>query len=351
MSDRRFVSLVTGGTGFLGQRLVRQLLEDGAEVRCLVRPGTDVEAFRARCVGQAPVAGELHCFPGTLARPGALAEELKGVDAVYHLAAALGGGAAVLFANNVVPFRGLLRAAAEAKVGRFVLVSSLAVHGTARLRSGDTLDESIPLDPAPHLRDPYAYSKIEQEKLAWEAHREGGLPLVVVRPGVIYGPGRDPLSNRVGLRLGGLVVKMGGSQRVPYTFVGNCAAAVRLAGTVPGVDGESFNVVDDDLPRARTLLRQYRREVSRVWVVPVPRLAIGPLSGFLEWYHKWSEGQLPAVLTRYKSAAHWKRLNYSNAKAKARLGWVPQVGFGEGLRCTFESLRPPASRLTSREVA
>jgi nucleoside-diphosphate-sugar epimerase len=231
-----------------------------------------------------------------------------------------------------------------ARPRRFVLVSSLGVHASGGLRAGDVLDEDCPLDPEPHLRDAYTYSKLAQEQAARKACRAGGLPLVVIRPGVIYGPGRDCLSSRVGLRVGGLFVRMGGRQRLPYTFVDNCADALVLAGTVPGVAGEAFNIVDDNPPTGRELLRRYQAVVSPVHGVAVPGWAIGSLSLACEWYHRWSRGLVPAVITPYKSRALWNPLCYSNAKAKARLGWRPLVNFDQGLEQTFAWLRQQHDR-------
>jgi nucleoside-diphosphate-sugar epimerase len=271
------------------------------------------------------------------------ADALTGCHVVYHLAAELRGAPAVLFLNNVIATRCLLEAAARAGVRRFVLVSSLGVYGIGHLRPGDLLDEECPLDPEPHRRDPYSYSKVAQEEAAWAAHGRGLIPLVVVRPGVIYGPGRDCLSARVGLRFGGLLIRMGGRQLLPYTFVENCADGVLRAGTAPGVEGRAFNLLDDDLPSGRELLRQYRTTVGRLRTLPVPQWAIGALSGLCEWYHHFSKGQVPAVFTRYKSSAQWKSLRYSNARAKSELGWLARIPFPEGLRLTLDSLRLQAS--------
>jgi hypothetical protein len=74
-------------------------------------------------------------------------------------------------------------------------------------------------------------------------------------------------------------------------------------------------------------------------VLPVLQFAIGPLSRLCESYYRCSAGQLPAVLTRYQSMAQWKSLRYSNAKAKALLGWQPQIAFAEGLQQTLVWLR------------
>jgi nucleoside-diphosphate-sugar epimerase len=275
---------------------------------------------------------------GTLERIDQWAEQLNGCDTVVHVAAEMRGATAVLFAGNVIGTRRLLDAAIQAGVRRFVVVSSMGIFGTGTLRPGDVLDERCPVDPNPHLRDPYSYSKIAQEAVVWDAHKSGRIPVVVIRPGVIYGPSRDVLSGRVGLRLGPVLLRMGGRQPLPYTYVDNCADALALAVTSPGVEGEAFNIVDDDIVTGQDMVRRYRANVGRLLVIPVPAWAISPLAGMCEWYHRWSSGQLPAVLTRYKSAAMWKAVRYINAKAKARLGWRPAVGLDEGLRRTFAAM-------------
>jgi nucleoside-diphosphate-sugar epimerase len=336
------LAVITGATGFLGRQLARQLLTRGVRVRGVARRSSDIGPLRVLSHG----VSSLEVWQGDLSRPGSWDEAVAGADVVYHLAAALNGPVAGLFASNVVATRELVAAANRAAIGRLVLVGSLAVYHTANLPAGTVVDESCPLDPEPHRRDPYTYSKVAQEQAAREECRTAGMPLVVVRPGVIYGPGRDCLSGRIGIRLGRLVLRMGGSQKLPYTYVENCAEGVLLAGLTPGVEGEAFNLVDDSPPTASQLLRQYRRHVGPLTVIPIPRPAIRPLSSACEGYHRWTGGQLPDILTPYKSRSMWSPLVYSNDRAKARLGWSPRLGFQEGLRLTFDSLRTAPSTTT-----
>lgn len=339
----QLTALVTGAAGFLGRRVVADLVGRGWAVRCLVRPTTDVDDLRRAAFAAAGAGGwdRVSFVRGTLGRlgDGPAAAGFDGADVVYHLAATMRGATPVLFLGNVTATRDLVAACGRSAVRRLVLVSSLAVYGTAHLRRGDVLDETCPLDAEPHRRDPYTYSKVEQEAAAREACGAAGLELAVVRPGVIYGPGRPCITGRVGLQFGGLVVQMGGGQRLPYTFVDNCGRAVALAGSVPGAVGEAFNVVDDDPPTSRQLLRMYRKAVGGVRVLTVPRPAVGLLSRLCEGYHERSNGQLPAVLTPYERAAKWKALRYDNAKAKRALGWEPAVAFAIGLSKTFEDLQ------------
>jgi len=329
-------AFVTGGSGFLGQRIVARLLARGDEVVCLLRNGSDASPlWRSLQVG---ASGHLEVARGTLEQPDTYRDALAGCTVIYHTASASRGAVPVLFLTNVVAARALLGAARDAGVRRFVLVSSIGVYGAGVLAPHALLDESCPLDPHPHLRDGYSYSKIAQERVAWDVSRAAGPGLVVIRPGVIYGPGRSWISSRVGLRVGETIVAMGGRRMVPYTYVDNCADAVCCAGVAPAIEGHAFNIVDDDLPTAAALLRRYRRQVGQLRVVPVPAWAIGPLSRASQWYHEHSEGQLPAVLTLYRSRAMWTPLRFSNSKAKRMLRWRPQTSVDEGLDLTAEAL-------------
>jgi nucleoside-diphosphate-sugar epimerase len=341
-------ALVTGGAGFLGGRVVAELLSRGASVRCVLRPSSRDESLRALTPSDNP--NRLEIVRGHLSRLADCDKVLDGCDTVYHVAAELTGATAVLFLGNVITTRVLVDAARRAGVRRFVLVSSLGVYGTAEIPTGGCLDETCPLDPKAHLRDPYSYSKVAQERVVWEAFETGSLPLVVVRPGVIYGPGRDCLTARVGIRLGNFMLIMNGRQPMPYTHVANCARAVALAGEVAGIEGQAFNVVDDELPTGRQLLKRYRAEISRIRRLTIPGWAIPPLSGLCEWYHRKSRGQLPAVLTRYKSQTMWRAMRYPNDRAKRGLGWRPEIGLEAGLRETLACLRDRSASASAERV-
>jgi nucleoside-diphosphate-sugar epimerase len=326
-------AFVTGGAGFLGRRLVRLLTARNIQVRCLIRETTPVQDLLDSLSDEQ--RARVQFVTGDVRDRALLEEEFHHVEVVYHLAAALGGSPSTLFLQTVIPTRTLLEVAAASPIRRCVLVSSLGVYGTQTLRRGGLLDESAPIDPHPEQRDPYSMSKIRQEAIAWEARERWGLPLVVVRPGVIYGPGRTLLTSRVGLSLGPLLIRLGGRNPLPYTYVDNCADALALAGMMPDLDGEIINVVDDDLPTGNQIVRTLRQAGKRIRSVQIPSRLIGPLSAVYEGYSHWSEGQLPPVLTRYRSDAIWKPLRYSNAKARRLLNWQPQVTTAEALQRTI----------------
>ena len=330
--------LITGSNGFLGSVLVEKLVAAGdVDVRCLVRSGSDLtrlQSVRARYSGE-----RLELFVGSLASASAAAEALEGVDLVYHLAAGLKGTAADLILNSVVTSRNLMDAVkASGRSIKVVLVSSFGVYGVAGLKPGSVVDESTPLEANPTKRDLYSYSKLRQEQLMWEYHEKHGVPLVVVRPGAIYGPHGGRFSGRVGLSVGPLFLHLGGRNPLPLTYVENCADAIIAAGRSEASVGQVFNVVDDELPNCRQYLACYRKEVQRLRVISLPYFVTMGISRWMERYHHRSKGQLPAALTPYKTASIWKANRFDNSKLKS-IGWSPAVPTTEGIRRTFAYFR------------
>lgn len=273
-----------------------------------------------------------------LADPSGLAAAVSGVTCVLHIAAAKQGSAAAQVANTVVGSDNLFRACVDAKVPRVVLVSSLGVLGAAAVPRGALIDENTPLEPHPERRDPYTFAKLRQEQLAWKYQRESGLPLVVVRPGVIFGPSQNLLSARVGLSLFGVFLHLGRDMTVPLTYVDNCADAIIGAGLVAGIEGRAFCCVDDDLPTSRTVLRTYRRKLAAIPFVPVPFAVLRVLARLNVWYSERTQGHLPAVFTPYKVDSMWKGHRFSNARLKHEVGWTPRFTMPEALDRSFVAL-------------
>jgi len=329
--------LVTGGNGFLGQWDVRKLLErTQASIRCLVRPSPASPAVSG-VVAQWP-GRKIELHPASLPAPAAaLAAALDGVRVVVHIAAGKQGSAPALVANTVVGSEALFQAAVRARVERFVLVGSLGVHDTASLPGGAMVDEDTPLDPHPEWRDPYTFSKHRQETLAREYALNHGLPLVVVRPGVIIGPSAEILVTRVGLRMFGMLLHLGGANRLPFTYVSNCADALVDAATRTSLGSDTFNVVDDDLPTSRQIVRAYRSKVRRVRSIFLPRMALGPVARMNAWANRRTQGQIPIVFSEYDARTIWKNLSFSNERAKSLLGWIPAVPMRAALEATFQS--------------
>jgi nucleoside-diphosphate-sugar epimerase len=243
--------------------------------------------------------------------------------------------------NCVIGTRNLLEAMLKYKVvKRFVNVSSFTVYSNWKLRRGALLDEKCPVENHPELRgEAYCYGKTKQEELTREYERKYNIPLVIMRPGVVYGPGNKAISGRIGIDTFGSFLHLGGLNRIPLTYVDNCAEAIVLAGLRKGVEGEVFNVVDDDIPTSREFLRSYKNRVGHFRSIFVPKTMSYLFCYLWERYSCWSEGQLPPAFNRKRWSSDWKGNRYSNSKLKELLGWKPQIPFSEGSRRYFEYCR------------
>lgn len=329
--------LVTGAAGFVGSRVAGVLLELGfTDVRCAVRPAGDLALLKQAVQPYPPQ--RCRVLEANLLSRDDCSRISDGVALAYHLVAGRGKSFPACFQGSVVTTRNLLEAlTAKGQLRRFVNVSSFAVYSNWNLRRGAVWDETCPLeDNLEQRHDAYVYGKCKQDELVLEWARQHGTPFVIVRPGIVFGPGKRAIPGFVGMDTFGFFAHLGGGGRVPLTYVDNCAEAIVLAGLVRGVEGEVFNVVDDDLPTSRQFLRAYKRRVRRFRSVRVPYWLAYQMCRLWEWYAWCSQGQVPPVFNRRMCSFAWKGHRYSNQKLKDRLGWRCRVPMCEALARYFD---------------
>jgi nucleoside-diphosphate-sugar epimerase len=324
--------LVTGSNGFVGAKVVETLLEYGfVNLRCFIRPSSRrqrLEEVLKRFNG-----GEnVELVTGDLLSRDDCLKAADGVSIIYHLAAGIEKSFAGAFMNSALATRNLIDAFLECgQPKRFVNVSSFAVYSNLKLKRDALIDETCALEDSPQERfDAYGFGKLKQEELVREYGRQRKLPYVIIRPGAVFGPGKRDLSGRVGIDTFGFFIHLGGSNRLPLTFVDNCAEAIVLAGLKPGVESEIFNVVDDELLSSRQFFNAYKK-VRPSFSVSVPYFLAYGISVLWERYSKWSKGQLPPAFNRRRCSAEWKGNRYSNQKLKERLDWKPKVSMKEAM--------------------
>jgi nucleoside-diphosphate-sugar epimerase len=173
--------LVTGATGFLGATLVPLLREAGHEVRALVRSGAQV--------------ADAESVKGDVRDVESLRRALRGVEGLYHLAGLVSrdpADARKMYELHVDGTRNLLVEAQRAGVSRVVLASSSGTIGVSRTRRVATEEDDYPIEAVG--RWPYYLSKIYEEKIAIELSRRG-LPVVVLNPSLLLGPGDERMSS------------------------------------------------------------------------------------------------------------------------------------------------------------
>ncbi|MBN2065362.1 MAG: NAD(P)-dependent oxidoreductase [Candidatus Thermoplasmatota archaeon] len=333
--------LVTGANGFVGTRLVDCLLKNGfRNLRCFVRPSGNHESLVLTINNYSGATIEI--IKGNLLVKDDCKCATKDVSIVYHLAAGTGKSFSGCVLDSAVTTRNLLDALySNTLLKRFVNVSSFSVYSNFKMCRGALLDETCPIDRNYRQRfDSYAFGKIKQEDIVFQYARERGIPYTILRPGVVFGPGRGgTILGRSGTDTFGFFMHITGRHKIPLTYVDNCADAIVRAGLVEGIDGEIFNVVDDDLPTSGALVRAVKRNIGPFFSVRVPYHLFYIFCSVWEKYSTWSHGQLQPVFNRRMCAASHKGNRFSNDKLKRLLGWKPIVPMDEALKRYFSYMK------------
>jgi nucleoside-diphosphate-sugar epimerase len=319
--------LVTGATGFLGRHLVSRLAGDGHTVRALARQGSQVDHLR-----QASVT----LVYGDLKDRESLQRAVDGVEMVYHAGAAMRGSWQEYGESTVQGTEQMLDLSLAAGVKRFVHISSLAVYQVHDLPRNAVVDEHTPYDPTPQRIGAYAYSKIEAEKAALAFYAKG-LPVTVVRPGVIYGPHGKVLFPHLGYFVKKAFVLIGrGDNLLPLTYIDNTVDALLLAAQHEQAIGQIYNVTDGVTITQKEYLEQFKQATQSTFpVIPVPMpLLLLPLA-LVEQLKALGVSKLPSA-SRYGLTSKYKSLYFDSTKAKQELGWRPQVSLADGLHRTFD---------------
>jgi nucleoside-diphosphate-sugar epimerase len=314
-------ALVTGASGFTGSHLVRALLERGDSVRILVRKSSDLSAIQGLRVEQAW---------GELGDESPLDDAVRGVDAVFHIAALYrveGVPRRAFWDVNVGGTRKLLEAAKRAGVRRFVHCSTVGVQGDIR---NPPASEGDPYAPGDH----YQESKRDGEILALEFGKREKLPVTVVRPTGIYGPGDTRFLKLFKLADRGTFYMLGsGNVLYHLTYVTDLAAGILLAGSKDGAVGEVFTLGGSEPLTLNELVRKVAAALGRQ--VRIRRLPVWPF---------WVAGAACEVACRplglsppiYRRRVDFftKNRAFDISKARRLLGYEPRVALDEGLRNT-----------------
>ena len=317
--------LVTGAAGFLGRATVASALAAGHEVVALRRPESP------------PPEGEqapgLVWISGDLRQPGKWCAALSGIEGVIHCAAAASGDLATQLGGTVLATENLL-AALPAGLERLVHVSSFSVYDFDGPGLFGTLSEDTPLEVRPLRRDAYTQTKLIQERLVRDFAARKHVPLVVARPGAIYGPGKTWDCGR-GLAIGRLDLILAPFARMRLIHVDNCADELVAALTAP-IKGELIvNLVDPEQPSHWRFHHLARRAGMPVGVgIPVPYaliLSLGVAARVASRLFFRGRARLPELLDPPRQRVRWRSLRYSRARARAVLGVSRRVSLAAGI--------------------
>jgi nucleoside-diphosphate-sugar epimerase len=330
--------LVLGGTGFIGQALVRRLRQAGLGTRVLVRRDS-ARADLLSSEGAEIVVGDF-------TDPNVLDPALTGIRHVYHLARATGTTWDDYLCNDVMPTRRLAERCAALGVWLYYASSIAIYHGGLQ---GEVIDETT----APSLDalrvNAYARAKAANERLLLALHREQGLKSVIFRPGIVIGAGGSLHPAGVGAWPSDTLCRPwgGGDLRLPFVLVDDCADAMVRASQIDGLAGESFNLVG----AAPLTGNEYLDALEQAAGVTIRRAPLPAWWLYARSMAKWSVLTLLGRASRESPTYRYfqglvRRGTYSAEHARQRLGWAPatdaKVLVDQGIRAAVTGARTGA---------
>lgn len=316
--------LVTGATSLIGRHTVDGLARRGHDVTTFQRgAGLDVPSVR-----------------GSITDPDSLASACAGHDAVIHLAAKVGvtGTWEEYEQTNCRGTRLLIEAASHAGVERFVHVSSPSVAHAGSALVGAGADPADPMTTRGH----YATSKALAELVALEAS-SAKLPVVAIRPHLVWGPGDTQLVGRIieRARQGRLALVGSGAALIDTTYVDNAAdALVAALERAPALAGRAFVVSNGEPRTVHELVARITAAAGLDWRPRhVPTVAAMAIGGIAErWWDRLGRTDDPPMtsfLAEQLSTAHW----FDQRGTRDALGWMPTVSLDEGFERLGASFR------------
>jgi len=319
--------LITGATGFIGGHVAEACAARGWQVSTIARPGSDTRALQR-------LGALIHA--GDLTDPLVVRRAAADVDVIVHCAAKVGdwGPLEEYRKVNVEALRTLLDACKGHALARFVHMSSLGVYA-ARHHFGTDESEPLPLRHA----DGYTQSKVEAEQLAVSYYRDRGVPVVVLRPGFVYGPGDRTVMPRLIENLRKETVRYPGAKgrrALNTIYIKNLLDAVFLALEKPQAVGQVYNLTDGEFVSKRRFIEAVADAMGlpRPWRAPPLWVARILTWGSETWARLRGAREAP-LFTRARLKFLGLNLDFSIEKAKRELGYRPRYSFDEAIAETM----------------
>jgi len=316
--------LVTGGTGFTGKALVKRLLDEGHEVIALdYKEGWKTDELRE---------WGAKVIIGSVTDPGAVEKAMKGVDIVFHLAAAfreLNVPNTFYYEVNVGGTRNVVELAFKNQVKKFIYCSTCGVHGNIDHPPGD---EDSPIQPA----DYYQQTKYEAEPIVNDYFKKG-LKTVIIRPAAIYGPGDPERFYLIFKRVAKGTFPMFGSGKTYYhpLYIDNLVDAFMLTMDEGKGDGRTYLIADEEFVEIKDLVER----VGKAMGIDV-KIKHYPLFPLMVAGHVMEKTLRPLRIKPpiFPRRVDWYRQNraFKIDRAKQELGYKPRIDLDEGLRRTAE---------------
>lgn len=322
--------LITGATGFLGSHLVDANLAKGNIVRALVLPD-DPETKKLQQKNVGIVFGDIRNY-----------EEVRkaitdDIDIVFHCAAFVSDwGKREIFEQVMINgTENVCRAASEAKVERFVKISTNDVFG---LGEEEVMDETFPLKP---WNEPYPDTKLVAEEIAWRYYREAALPVTMVYPCWIFGSGdKTFVPHLADAVLKGEMVFFRKNAIVWPTYIENLVDLLMLISEDERAVGNGYLVHDGESTTLEEFTNSLAKEIGAKEVkMHLPYSLVYGVAVLMEAFGKLTNKKDRPLLTTYTVKNLGSRLRFSIDKAKRELGWTPKITYKEGFKRTMAWLK------------
>ena len=322
-------ALVTGATGYIGSHIVERLLEQGHEVRALARKTSALSHLNT--TGAEIVFGDIEDYDS-------LVSAVDGIDVVFHAAARVmpGWGKWEDFERETVKgTENMLEASAEATISRFVYISSSTVLGEASYGETPANESTSPKLTTFKYDTFYDHAKLQGEKLSLDYHKQGKLPVTVVRPSMVYGPGWDLLCDRCYRQLSPPIVIWPGrsNPRTAIVYVADVAECIILAATSDKAVGEIYNIAPTEVIWFRDWADAFMLAMGgRKYQTSIPYSVAYFWCALMEgWARLRRQKDIP-YLTRSGIRFLKQGMHIDGSKARRELGWEPKVSLEEGTR-------------------
>jgi nucleoside-diphosphate-sugar epimerase len=319
-------TLVTGATGFIGRHLVNALVNEGREVRCVVRGKSNTERLEKLGV-------EIVC--ADLLEKVSLLPALQGVSIIYHLAGEVYSSKVTdYFKYNVEGTRNLIESCNGNSIERFIYCSSIAAAGP-NPDNKTLLTEKDSCKPI----TPYGISKYETEKIVLGYSKQNKIPAVIIRPPTIYGPGQSKIITDFFLqvRKGKFYVMGTGEYLRSLCYIENLIEGILLAEKNPAAVGEIFYLSDRKVYTFKEIV-QTLADVQGVnlTLIKLPPIVAHLAMSLFSILYKFININ---ILKLYTIGIMGKNLGCSIAKAEDLLSFNPKIGLKDGIHRTIQYLK------------
>ena len=316
-------TLVTGATGFIGTHLVKALVEKRRDVRCLVRKTSNTKKIEAFNV---------ELFYGDLLDKQSLEDAVEGVDIIHHLAGEVYATKVREYRkNNVDGTKNLLEACYSKEIVKFIYLSSVAAVGQ-NLSRGVLLNEESPCYPI----TPYGKSKFTVEKILLEAFDIHKVPIVIIRPPIVYGPGQPMVITRFFrmIHKGKFTIIGDGNNTKSFCYIDNLVQGILLAEKSEKSVGRIYFMSDSETYTLNKMVQTIAIEEGVAISKKRFPSFISSLSGYLLMVLEKFFGIYSTFLYSIKMMA--VDLGCDISRAKKELDYYPSVSCQEGIKKTVQ---------------